>query len=223
MSAQYTKFTPKIFYKGNDINIELKQPHTKYLDKVLSRHSYEELMWLFCKAGSPSKEITESYAALSNLKKVCQVSDYSWLHIGDGGYARTGAIFAFMTKSINISIDPDLNMEYMTNWKVKHNVKKLGLAKCKFQDLYNHNEYTTARNRPHGIVCVHAHVNLEEIDRHFPNWKYLYTNPCCKPNVQRFNEKYLNENNIEILIHRDDWGIFSQYREVIIYKKNERG
>lgn len=206
-------------------------PHTKYVDKVLRSTSYEELMWKFLDAESPSKEISESYAAFSNLKKICLVNASTWLHIGDGAYSRTGSIFAFFSKSLNISIDPALNLEKSRVWRERFNGRIKGIygTKSKFEDIgeptiqmliktysdFDKREYSNQYN----ICCVHAHVNLEEVDKQYPNWTFLYTNPCCKPHNQLFTEKYMKENHIVKIVDKLDMGILSEKRHVVIYKK----
>lgn len=201
----------------NSQSVVLQLPHHKYLDKVLRSNSYEELMWRFKDADSPSKEITESYAAFSNMKKICRVNLFNWLHIGDGGYARTAAIFAFFSKSLNLSIDPALNMVKYTQWRDKFNVERLVGLNCKFSEVKNFTELD--KNKFYNICCVHAHVNLEKVDQHFPDWKFFYTNPCCYPQQQEFSSDYMKENKIHKIVDKLDMGILSERRRVIIYRK----
>lgn len=203
-------------YKGEHAIINL--PHTKYLDKVLRSKSYEELMWRFLPAESPSKEITESYAAFSNIKKVCLIHQSNWLHIGDGAHTRTAAIFTFNTKCVNFSIDPALNMDKFEQWKTRYNVKNLIALKNRYEEVDP--EYIKSFNdKGYNICCVHAHVTLEDVDRKFPEWTFLYTNPCCQVQNQTFSKKYMKDNNIIEVVNREDLGILSDKRQVIIYKK----
>ena len=209
------------------INVNIPIPHNRYVDKVLRSSSYEELMWRFLEAASPSKEISESYAAFSNMKKVCKISDYTWLHIGDGGYTRTAAIFAFFSKSLNFSIDPNLNFDKFNAWSLKYGVFGVIPRDKKFEDVSEKNilneilfqsldkEYSSNYN----ICCVHTHVNLEEVDKQYPRWKFLYTNPCCQPGTQVFSKKYMYENNIVEVENKLDLGILSDKRHIIIYRK----
>lgn len=213
---KYTPDTANVMFNDVGVRVDIKVPHYRYVDSVLSRNSYEELMWLFTRATSSTKEISESYAALNNLKKVCDVSKYSWLHIGDGAYARTTGLFTFLTKSENYAIDPAINRERLSSWVEKYNVQRFHFSKTKFED---ENGILEKISRPYGIACVHAHVNLEEVDKKYPDWEFLYTNPCCMPGTQKFSEKYMKENNIVEVIHRVDYGILSNLREVIVYKK----
>lgn len=189
-------------------------PHTGYLDKVLGSASYEELMWRFMDAEHPAKEISESYAAFSTLKRVCRVNHYNWIHIGDGAYTRTAAIFAFFSKSFNYSVDPVLNLEKFNKWREKWNV--LGI--CPHKGGYEtFPEDAVLKDKPYSICCVHAHVKLEEVDKHFPNWHYMYTNPCCFESQQKFSEKYIDENSIRCIVQNQNLGILSERREVCIY------
>jgi len=197
----------------------IQLPHYKYVDKVLRSNSYEELMWRFMEADSPTKEISESYAAFSNMKKICNVSNYNWLHIGDGGYTRTASIFAFFSKSLNFSIDPALNMDKFNKWQEKYRIQRIFLFAYKFEEFLNPPKEAFGNILPYNICCVHAHVELEKLDKHFPNWKYLYTNPCCYPQLQEFSLEYMKENNIYKMVDKLDLGILSERRKVIIYKK----
>ena len=191
-------------------------PHNKYIDKVVRSNSFEELWNRFKDAESPTKEISESYAAFSNMKKVCQVSDYTWVHIGDGAYTRTAAIFAFFSKTLNYTIDPNINMDKYYMWEEKYNVSNIEANKCKFENFHSDMVVCTSYN----ICCVHAHVNLEEVDKKFPDWCYLYSNPCCFSAKQTFSKAYMKDNGIQEIVNRLDLGIQSHQRKVVIYKKN---
>lgn len=192
-------------------------PHTGYLDKVLRSSSYEELMWRFMGCDSPAKEITESYAAFSNLKRYCRINNYHWFHIGDGAHTRTAALFTFMSKSLNHSIDPAININKYLEWRNKYNVKNIYICPHEFQKFSIPLATIGLEEKPYSITCVHAHVNLEEVDKKLPDWHYLYTNPCCHPERQVFSEKYMEENNIECLMDRQDLGIWSERRIVRVY------
>lgn len=202
---------PQKLVSYNSQTAIINLPHTKYVDRVLRSSSFEELRELFINAESPAKEISESYAAFSNLKKVCNVSDGTWLHIGDGGWARTAAIFSFFSKSMNYSIDPALSLR-IKYWIKQWNVLRLLALKMRYEEL-------EIKLPTYNICCVHAHVDLSEVDQHFPNWTYLYSNPCCMPSKQMFSKEYLRDNNIALIVQRTDLGILSEKREVYIYKK----
>jgi len=208
-------------------------PHSRYIDKVLRSDSFEELWWRFKDADYPSKEISESYAVFSNMKKVCIINNFNWLHIGDGGYTRTAAVFAFFSKTLNISIDPMINVNKFFDWSTTYDVKNIMIEQCKFENLTEENllrfinETSVHRNdvkgnfqnKPYNIALVHAHVKLDEVDKQFPNWKFLYTNPCCMPQTQIFTKKHMRENNIIEIVNKLDLGISSHQRNVVIYKK----
>lgn len=211
------KLKEREYVRYNSQTAVIQLPHYKYVDKVLRSHSYEELMWRFMDAESPAKEISESYACFSNMKKVCRINNFNWFHIGDGGYTRTAAIFAFFSKSMNWSIDPQLNINKFVDWMKKYNVKNIFPIKYKFEDEFvNLAPYDTT---PYNITCVHAHIDLMEVDKKFPNWVFLYTNPCCYPQKQTFPAEYMKDNNIVLIQDRMDLGILSERRRVLIYHK----
>jgi len=199
-----------ITYNNQSATIAL--PHNKYVDRVLGSNSFEELWWRFKGADSPSKEISESYAAFSNLKKQCIIKDYSWLHIGDGAYTRTAAIFTFFSKTKNYSVDPLINEERFHLWREKYDVQNIHISKTKFEN-FEHDFKS-----PYGITCVHAHVDLEDVDKKFPDWAFLYTNACCFPTKQMFSQKYMLENKIIKMIDKYDLGITGHERRIVVYK-----
>ena len=203
-----------LIYNNQSATINL--PHNRYIDKLLRSDSFEILWKRFIKTKSPTKELSESYAAFSNLKKVCMVRDYRWLHIGDGAHTRTASIFALFSKSINYSIDPKINIDSFTDWNEKYNISNLYAVKQKFEN------FELDFNQPYGISCVHAHVSLEEVDKKFPHWNILYTNPCCFPLTQTFSNKYMMENGIRKIVDKIDLGIVSHKRQVVIYQKDNR-
>lgn len=184
-------------------------------------------MWRFMDAESPAKEISESYAAFANLKKVCMIHNYNWLHIGDGTYTRTAAIFAFFSKSHNWSIDPCLNLEKFEEWEDRFNVRNIYPFKMKFEEFnldnsirrpYHACDVQFELGYPYSICCVHAHVNLEEVHQQYPNWHYLYTNACCFPAKQTFSKKFMEDNGIIEILRKEDLGILCHLRDVRIYK-----
>jgi len=194
----------------------IQLPHFKYIDWLLKRSCFEELRELFVDCDAPAKEISESYSAFHQLKKICNISNLNWLHIGDGSRARTGALFTFLTKSSNLSIDPLIRCDLLNDWVMKYRVKNFNYYKYKFQNVI---DVSFNNNKEYAITCVHAHVNLEEVDKKFPNWKYLYSSVCCYPSKQKFSEQYMRDNNIISIINKLDMGILSERREYVIYKK----
>lgn len=207
-----------VTYNSQTAVIQL--PHTLYIDWLLKRNCFEELRELFTDCDAPAKEISESYSAYHQLKKICNIFNLNWLHIGDGSRARTGALFTFLTKSDNISIDPNIRLDILQTWNEKWNVIGLDFWNCKFEDFDI--EYLKSffdNSKKYSITCVHAHVDLEEVDKKFPNWKYLYTSVCCYPSKQKFSKEYMKDNNIIEIVNKLDMGIISERREFAIYKK----
>lgn len=194
-----------------------------YVDKMLRADCFEELWPRFRNAQSPVKEISESYAAFSTMKRYCEVSEHDWLHIGDGSYTRTASVFSFFSKSANWSIDPKLNVEKFENWVERYKVKRLFAYEYKFEEVGLGSWYGVKREKPTSITAVHAcGISLEEIDKHYPNWTFLYSNICCKPSEQTFSKEYMEANGIEELDKFEDFGILSSKRKVVIYKNNRK-
>ena len=191
-------------------------PTNRYVDRVLTSNSFEVLYNRFKTAESPTKEISESFAAMYNLRKVCRIDDYTWLHIGDGAHCRTAAIFAFFSNSLNYPIDPKIDVDKYTEWVNKFNVRNIIPFPIKYETLLN-----PFKDEKIGITCVHAHVKLNEVDKKFPHWNYLYSNVCCHYDQQTFSENYMKQNNIEKILEYHDYGILSKKRFIVVYQKEQ--
>lgn len=191
----------------------------KYLNSFLEKKCAGDLLYLFHQSKNPAKEISESYGAYRNMKEFINVNDLSAANIciGDGSLCMTGVLLSFLTKNFNICIDPLINKIKMDDFVEKKNVKRFMTIKSKFQDV-NINLKEDFFIDSYNIICVHAHVNIEEVVKKFPNWNYLYTNPCCKRDKQTFSLKFQRENNIVPVLAGVDHEILSDKNEVIIYK-----
>ena len=96
------------------------------------------------------KEITESMAAFRAVMKYAGVSyddDVTIVAVGDGHTPRTGALFAFRTKWICHSIDPNLRDQV---W----DVKRLTCHRARLEDVRIESEV------PVVVVAVHSHAPL---------------------------------------------------------------
>lgn len=203
----------------------IQLPRFDYINWLLKRNCFEELNELFRDADSPAKEISESYSAYHQLKKICHIGNMNWIHIGDGSRARTAALFSLLTKSGNISIDPQIRTDILQEWINKYDINRFGYIKDRMESMFVNIDsiykYSTNidKTKEYGITCVHAHINLEEVDNKFPNWKYLYTSVCCYPSKQKFSKEYMLKNNIIEIVNKLDMNILSERREFAIYKK----
>lgn len=191
-----------------------------YINSVLSRNCYEELSTLFTKTNNPSKEISESYGAFHHIiramdKDNMRMEDFLNLHIGDGSTARTGALFTFMSKSKNISIDPLTNIEFMEKWQQKHSVRNFEAIKGTWQ------KHIIKTDKKINLVLVHSHVNTFDIMSAYPDWHYAYVNPCCQKGKQVLTIKQIEKHDISVVIAGDDLKITSPQRQVYVYRNDK--
>lgn len=208
----------------------------KYVNSVLGRFCYEELSTLFAKCNNPAKEITESYGALHHMRRASEkdglkLDDFFNIHIGDGSTARTGAMFTFMNKSANVSVDPQTNIDFVSKWSDRYNVENFNSYRCTWQDytsfpegkyISNFGEDLKRYDKPHlGIVLVHSHVKTIDVMRAFPLWKYVYVNKCCKPKQQILTTQQMEENDISAVVSGHDVQILSEQNFVVVYRNNK--
>jgi hypothetical protein len=189
-----------------------------YVREYLKKNCSGQLQELFSQSHNPYKEIAESMAAFRHMQAVIDVTDENnvFLCVGDGSLCLTGALFAFLTKGVSISIDPNINYEKVMQWIKKEQVRRFIFSKIEYQK-YHH--YSTD---PYNLILVHAHVNLEELINHFPNWRYLYACPCCNPIDQTFSLKFQRENDISVVLAGRDTEMITPKNDVFIYRNNRR-
>jgi hypothetical protein len=189
-----------------------------YIREYLKKNCSGQLQELFSQSKNPYKEIAESMAAFRHMQDVIDVTDENnvFICVGDGSLCLTGALFAFLTKGLSISIDPNINEERLTSWVKKENVQRLCCYKEKYQD------YFVQQHSQYDLILVHAHVNLEVLIHHFPNWRYLYTCPCCKPIDQMFSLTFQRDNDISVALAGRDTEMITPKNDVFIYRNNRR-
>jgi len=199
-----------------------------YVNSVLKRYCYEELSVLFAKTNNPMKEISESYAAYHHLRNATErdnilIDDCYNLHIGDGSTARTGAMFTFLSKSKNISIDPNTNLDVLNRWKEKHNVQNFQFYKNIWQDKVEDiaSDIVESRKKYLNLVLVHSHVRTIDLMNTFPTWRYCYCNPCCNPNDQVLTTQQIEKLGISVITCGKDSYILSEKKDVVVYKNDK--
>lgn len=190
----------------------------KYVNSYLSKQCSADLQKLFNQSRNPLKEISESYGAYKNMAPYLEkTSNVVNIFIGDGSLCMTGALFSFLTKNWSISIDPLINENKVINFKDEVKPEHFIFEKNVFQkSIYV--DYAKNYFDYYNIILVHSHVDIREVVKKFPNWKYIYVNPCCCKNKQLFTISDLKERNIQVLNYGVDENILSEKNEVIIYK-----
>jgi hypothetical protein len=192
----------------------------KYLREYLKKDCSGQLQELFSQSNNPYKEIAESMAALKHIQNFVDVKDENnvFYCIGDGSLCLTGALFAFLTKGRIISIDPMVNCDKVTSWLDNENVQRMVFYQARYQEYKYMAEEAYER---YDLILVHAHVNLEELTRHFPDWRYLYTCPCCNPTDQTFSLAFQEKNNISVVLAGRDTEMITPKNDVVIYRNNK--
>jgi hypothetical protein len=196
----------------------------KYLNDYLEKWCSCDLHSLICQSRNPAKEISESMGAYVNLKSFIDRKDahHHYIFIGDGSLAITAALFAFLTKGKCIAIDPLLNNDKVNLWLHEKQVSNFFCFKTKFQDFAEDRLYEFTSNEKYTLICVHAHIDLVQLIDYFPNWDYLYTNPCCYKEKQTFSLAIQKERDIEVVKYCIDENILSDKNEVVVYKNKRK-
>lgn len=208
-----SNLTARVSQTGDSLVVALPCLRPTYIDAIMRKNCFEELRPLFMRAHAPAKEFTESYAALHHLRKsLTRIPECLVIHVGDGAHCRTGALFAFMSQTDNLCIDPIVNEDVVSEWAREYSVRRLRYARTKIED-YPLEEITEACL----VTFVHAHVNTDEVLARIPNWHAAYINPCCHPQQQLSNGVAVDSGN--------DWAILSPEREyqVILNHQSQGG
>jgi len=192
--------------------VSVNYPVYNYLNSLLKMRCFSDLQNIYCKSDKIAKELTESFAALYNLRRVLGSDIFLdkntiCLHIGDGTYPRTATMFSYILRgSKNFSIDPELNI----NWVNENlsDVEGLYCTKSKIEDF----DSTIIEGKNIILVLVHSHVNTELVIKQInekANVIAVYVNPCCYPKEQLLPN----------IATKEDWGILSDERQFQVWVK----
>jgi hypothetical protein len=153
-----------------------------YLDRLMRRNCFEALWPLFAKAQRPAKELTESYSALVHLRPfMSEPGPYRVVHVGDGAHARTGAMFSLKTAAHNVSVDPQMNLTLVREWRERFDIRRLACHKARIEDMAA--ELNALPPMPTIVTFVHAHVSVDEVLK-LLRWQTAFTLACCLPGKQ---------------------------------------
>jgi hypothetical protein len=186
-----------------------------YVNSVLSANCAPEIISLAKYSHNITKELSESYAAVYNMRSF--INNGEVVCIGDGALCLTGAMFSLFSKNNVVSIDPVINADKVRDWVMDNDISRLRGYKGKYQDVIAF-DVSQAKT----IVCVHAHVTLTDVIKYYPCWDYLYSNPCCFPEKQTFSEEFIKGHNIELVMYKEDKSILSPHNKIYIYKNNNK-
>ena len=191
-----------------------------YISEYLKLGCSGQLQELFSQSGNPYKEITESMSAWKNMKEFIDPKDknHAYFFIGDGSLCLTGALFAFLSKGTHTSIDPAINTKKVDEWMQREDVRNFYFYKCKFQEIDKF--FISSHIKNIDLILVHSHVNLEELIKYFPHWRYLYTNPCCNIQEQTFSIQFQKDNNISTVKSGFDKYNTSPQNMIFVYKNH---
>jgi hypothetical protein len=190
-----------------------------YVGEYLKKDCSSELQNLASTLNNPAKEISESMAAISHLRRFINPGgNMNYVVIGDGSRCLTGAFLAYLTKGNVWSIDPVINMRIVQSWMTANNVLRFKPVKKKFQDV----RIEGMDNNPVTLALVHAHVSTVQALQKFSNWRFAYINPCCHPETQILTASYQDKFGIQCVYAGIDDKIISEKNRVFVYHNNSK-
>jgi hypothetical protein len=190
-----------------------------YVRDYLKKRCSSELQALASTLNNPAKEISESMAAACHLRKFIKPGgDMNYVVIGDGSRCLTGAFLTFLTKGNVWSIDPAINQQIVQGWMDTCSVLRFTPIPKRLQDV----QAEDIGKNPVTIVLVHAHVSTCQAIQKFPNWRFIYVNPCCFAETQLLNASYQDRYGIQCVYAGLDENIASEKNQVFIYHNNSK-
>jgi hypothetical protein len=188
-----------------------------YVREYLKKECSSDLQYLVSTLNNPAKEISESMAAVCHIRKFINPNgNMNYIVIGDGFRCLTGAFLAFLTKGSVWSIDPAINQRIVQSWMNDRNVLRFKPIQKRVQDI----QIKNLDKNPVTIVLVHAHVSTYQVIEKFPNWRFIYVNPCCYQETQLLSISYQNKYGIQCIYAGIDENIASEKNQVFIYHNN---
>lgn len=186
---------------------EVPDTNLTYVNAIMRTKSWPCIWDLFTRAGSPLKELSESWSAVQYLPNQ---DDHVHVHIGDGAHARTAALGAFFRKGTHVAIDPAANMEVIDAWQEKYNVQRFHAIKARWQD----EQAAPWLAKAQSVTFVHAHVTVDDVLDACPVWSMAYTLLCCHPRTQTSHKFRPSKSG-------HDWAVLSDKRKFALYLRNE--
>ena len=197
----------QIKYRESDsgFSVTIPKPSLHYLDQFIKLKCASDLLKLGIFPNA--KEISESIAALTAVRKALGAPRFGddkvlLLDVGSGVTGRTGVLFAHLTRRTCLSIDPRLRKDSLagvTRWQgIKSMIE----------------EFIAPPEWPLVIaVCVHSHAPLQAVWEAIkgPREKVVVSIPCCVPQSIQ---------GLEPTTSRNDWGIWSEKREVRVWHES---
>lgn len=148
----------------------------------MRRESFAALWPLFAKGEKPAKEMTESFSALEHLRPLMHKGEpLRVLHVGDGAHGRTAAMFSIKTSAENISVDPQVNIALVTEWRAAFGIERFDWRKARIQAVAA--ELAALPAMRTFVTFVHAHVNVDDVLA-LLKWDAAFTLACCHPKSQ---------------------------------------
>lgn len=186
---------------------------SEYLDRLMRRGSFEALWPLFAKAEHPAKELTESFSALVHLRPfMTGPGPYRVVHVGDGAHARTAAMFTLKTKSESVSVDPELNLPLVDEWRTRFGIRGLECRKARIQDVAG--ELNALPPMTTLVTFVHAHVSVNDALSSL-HWDVAFTLACCVPGKQL-------SQRLEVVASGSDENVLSTGRQFQVLRNADR-
>ena len=148
----------------------------------MRRESFAALWPLFAKGEKPAKELTESFSALEHLRPLIRQGEpLRVLHVGDGAHGRTAAMFSIKTGAQNISIDPEINISLVSEWRTAFAIERFDWRKARIQAVAA--ELAALPPMRTFVTFVHAHVHVDAVLA-LLKWDAAFTLACCHPTKQ---------------------------------------
>jgi len=152
----------------------------RYHKLFFESYTSENIIALFSRYKGAAKEITESWAMLEAAKKVdVNLDECTVVVVGDGCAPRTGAIFAYFTKALVISVDPNANIPHWVEHcekqaKIGYEPERISFAKMKIEDIvFDGNGKTVI------VVWPHSHADMNKADITNYGRRIDISMPCC--------------------------------------------
>jgi hypothetical protein len=106
-------------------------------------------------------------------------------------------MFSLKTQAHSVSVDPQLNLALVDDWRERFGIRRLECRKARIQDVTD--ELNELTKMPTLVTFVHAHVDVDAVLGRL-RWDVAFTLSCCHPDQQLSRQQTIHGSGTDMSV-----------------------